>query len=117
MGREISEELEAIAKEHGLVVVFGASDDLVEGSPIQLSRSGLFDWRTECDCQCKYAKAYSANLPTVTGFYQSKNYPQSYWHIECELPHSVFNITDEGEEGGSMGIVFDFNELPYLPVI
>lgn len=128
MGQEISKELEAVAKEQGLVVVFGASDDLVEfrgaisdegseGNPIQLSRSGLFDWETECDCQCQYMKAYSANLPTVTGFYGSKDHPQTYWHIATKLPHSVFNITEEGEEGASIGIVFDFNELPHLPVI
>lgn len=78
-GAEISHEEIQLAKTYGLVVVHGASDDLMEicgainderdcyeGGTFSISKAGILDYPDcGCDTGCKYFKAATDNAKTI----------------------------------------------------
>jgi hypothetical protein len=104
---EITKEEEAEAKASGLVVIFGASDDLMElrgaideevgaweGTTVYLSSEGLIV--QECgnsDCP-RFQKALKDSKP-VEAIWDSEGYS---WVYETELPHATFDILEDGEK-------------------
>jgi hypothetical protein len=119
-GGEMTEDEERMAKAAGLVVLFGASDDLAEfrgaindeagcydGGQIMLSGGKISE---EPDCDCRWAKAaweeaqkYAQRIKAVwcgEGDYS--------WTYKTEIPHATFDVL-EGDEKFCRGIVF---ELP-----
>jgi len=108
-GKELTKEQRQLAKENGLVVVYGASDDLMEfdgaiydemdcygGCTAFLHREGFLK-SPDCDCEeCEYFKNYvRQNYRSITSFWcREDGYA---WTYETEIPHATFEIWDEGE--------------------
>jgi hypothetical protein len=131
-GEEISRELEALAKEAGLVVVFGASDDLVEfkgalseeigasaGGTVTVDQFGLtVDWddiededRSDIDFMRDWFKREGIGQ-TIEALWD-KEEPYS-WTFETDIPHETFEIMEDGKPF-CRGIVFALKDISALP--
>lgn len=120
IGEEISFEESQTAKENGLVVVFGASDDLMEfrgaiddevscynGGDAFLTTDGLF--KNECDSDdCPYAERERAKCQIIEAVWCDGDGP--CWTYETDIPHATFNIVEDGEPYCT-GIVFHIDSL------
>ena len=107
---EITPEERAQAKESGLVVVFGQSDDLMEfrgaiedelgawdGTTAYLTNSGLLTNKCDCGC-CPYAKAERLNAATIEAIWHDNGSPDGYtWTFETDIHHETFTIMEDGE--------------------
>jgi hypothetical protein len=122
-GREYGEEItkleEAQAKNNGLVVVFGYSDDNMEfrgaindevscygGGSAFISDGDLLPNDHECDCDfCEYKNRikHAKKIEAVWG--GATDYS---WTYATNIPHATFEVM-EGSEKYCLGIVF---ELP-----
>jgi hypothetical protein len=104
---EITPEEEEAAKVNGLVVVFGASDDLMEfrgaiddelsaydGTTAYLAPGGLLT--NKCaDNSCPYfEKIKEATTDTIKALWDTEGYS---WVYETEMPHASFDIMEDGE--------------------
>lgn len=126
-GEEISPELETLAKENGLVVIFGASDDTIElrgaihdevraypdasdeeDSSVHLTATGLFEW-AECSNNCSYFLAAKPDTVAIKASWGS----DPTWQYETKIPHATFGIWDD-EEYYCQGIVFRLSEVAEL---
>lgn len=119
--KEISKALEAEAKASGLVVVFGASDDLIEFRGAIQDEAGACEggkfwivdgklWEgPECDHRgrgCKYAQAADAEAKKrgamIDAVWDQGGYS---WVYHTTIPHATFDVM-EGKEKYCRGIVF-----------
>lgn len=123
-GMEISLEETQAAKEAGLVVVYGYSDDNVEfcgaineeigaydGTVVYLSKDGiLFD--PECDGgifdECPYYAAAKNAAKTIKAVWHDRG--NFRWTFETDIPHDIFIITED-REPWCEGIIFSINDL------
>jgi len=122
----ISKELEAEAKTAGLVIVFGASDDLMEfrgaiydevgvsddGTKVYLDDEGImphFDEveRTEEDLQKFFARKNKPKRDITALWCKEDDYS---WTYETDIPHATFEVVEDGEQY-CRGIVFDIREI------
>lgn len=129
-GNEITSAEEASAKEAGLVVVFGASDDLIEfrgaiddevdcyeGGIAHIGNQGVFRSPDNCDeCGlCEYVKNEKDGCVTISARWYKGDYA---WSYRTEIPHETFEILEDGERY-CRGIVFSIEDLEpaskYLP--
>lgn len=124
-GSEITEEEEDQAREAGLIVLFGYSDDNAEfrgvfsdevpchgGTTILVNWEGVLEPHDDCDCPyCGYQKKAKGSMPIVAKW-DCNGYS---WMYATELAHSCFDIV-EGDEKYCRGIVFERGELPALPI-
>lgn len=118
-GQEICHEMDKIdeqkLKESGIVIVFGASDDLMElrgaindeigacdGGVAYLNNSGLIV--NECDNEeCPhFEKAKEMATKIIAQWCQGQIYA---WTFETDIPHETFDILEDGEKW-CRGIVF-----------
>lgn len=115
-GRQYEQEMtradEQLAKALGLVVIFGASDDLVEirgaaydelgaadGTPLYFTSAGLL--QNECDAErCPY----HARLRDAAALVRV-HFDRDGWHYKTDIPHETFAIFD-GVDRMCLGIVF-----------
>lgn len=119
-GSEIGKTEEKLAKEAGLVVVFGYSDDNVEfrgafddeigawnGTTVLITKAGPIP---EHDCDCEYCgyKTLIATAASVEAVWNDNGIP---WEMKTALPHSVFEIVEDGEPF-CRGIVIDVKDIP-----
>jgi hypothetical protein len=114
------DRIPADAKEKGLVVVYGASDDLVEfrgaiedevdcyeGGTIYLSPSGILDeFKFSCGCEfAEQAKELAVrNAKTIEALWcREEGYS---WTYRTEIPHATFDVVEEGEKycRGCLGV-------------
>lgn len=115
-GNEITREEEALAKELGLVVVFGYSDDCAElrgaiydevstyeGRDVYISKEGLFE---ECDCNCKHSKLAKDKCNILKVRY-SKEY---FLEFDIDVQYECFTILEDDDKY-CRGIVFKLNDL------
>ena len=124
IGDEITKQEEAAAKAAGLVVIFGASDDLMEfrgaiydeaypgeEGIVKLHRGGILD--SHDDCECKFCGYESKAKKCCSVQAQWCKKPDYSWTYKTNLPHATFEI---GEDGGKYcrGIVVELNALPSL---
>lgn len=123
-GREYRNEITAAearyAKANGLVVVYGASDDLMElrgavdeeigvygGEKILMSRTGLI--KNECDCErCPYFPEKTKGAAKIEAVWDSGGYS---WTYKTKIPHATFEIVEDGEKY-CRGIVFALADVP-----
>lgn len=117
--REVPDDLGRIAAENGLVIVFGASDDLCEfrgaindefgaweGATVPLNKDGIIT--NECDDdRCPYyakkkEKAAKINAKWCDG--------DIAWTFGTDIPHTTFNIYEDGEIF-CRGIVFSLDDV------
>ena len=121
-GNEIDRELEQAAKESELVVVFGASDDLMElrgwmneelgaynGTTAYFTTDGLYE--TECeDDNCPHeARRRTMAFPVKAIWGEG----EVSWTFETQIPHVTFDIMEDGEVF-CVGIVFGRDDVVEL---
>ena len=127
-GKELTEEERQLAKDNGLVVVYGASDDLMEiwgavdeeadcfdGGTFHINRNGLIRWHDDGDgdfCEnCPYFKAELATAAEITAVWHDSGNP--CWTYKTDIPHEEFAVyTDEEPDRlFCVGIVFSADSL------
>lgn len=121
-GREYTKEIttaeRASAKEHGIVVVYGGSDDLMEfagaiydevdcfgGGSAYLTTDGLLE--NACEDGCPYFEAKEAIATKIEAVFDNDGYT---WTYKTDIPHETFNIM-EGNEFYCRGIVFKLSDV------
>lgn len=128
--REITSTEEVLARESGLLVVFGASDDLVElrgaieeelgaynGTTVLLGRNGKLVIpvdREDEEALDKYglveeAREREKNAHSIRVLFGNKT-DDPTWTIETELPHATFLVMED-DEVFCRGIVIDMKDV------
>lgn len=126
----VSEELVKAAKESGLIIIYGESDDLVEFEGLLYDEIGAYDGTDfiiakegeeipvdEDEGTYRKAKELEA-LPIEKGgkfknLFTAEWCPDGLdcsWRITTDIPHAEFNIMEDGELF-SIGIVVDVKDL------
>lgn len=119
-GREYREEttpeIEQLAKLNGVVIAYGASDDLLElrgavddevgawdGVIVKFNSGGIV--KNDCDYDdCPYFKKISENAHSVELIWDSGN--GLSWQFHTDILHKTFMIYEDGEKFCE-GIVFE----------
>ncbi len=127
-GRGIGEEIAAVeeqqAKKAGLVVVFGASDDLMEfrgaisdeigawnGAQAQIDKEGLLPERDSIDDDDELEKYFArkrGRLKSIDALWCKE--PNYSWTFKTDIPHATFEIVEDGEPY-CRGIVFALTDV------
>lgn len=121
--RAITKDQIAAAKAAGLVIVFGASDDLMEfegairdefgcynGGTAWIASKGLLD-RSQIDDDDDEAIADFVKRRTSAESIQAIWDQDGFsWIYETDIPHTTFDVW-EGEDGYCRGIVFAMADL------
>lgn len=108
------------AKLNGLVIVFGASDDLMEfrgaindeidaweGATAYFTSAGLLT--NECDNEsCPHFKRLKERAATIHARWDTDGYS---WIYETAIPHATFEILEDDEKY-CLGIVFSLSDVP-----
>lgn len=128
-GREFTKEDRERAKELGIVIVYGASDDLcelngalsdeiecVDGGTAHLSQNGVLEEIVRLKCPCDETE----DCPLAQQVVKQGNLLQIYWCAEdadgfawdykIDVPSAAFRIFDHGEKY-CRGIVFFKDDL------
>lgn len=119
-GREVLKGENAEAASHGLVIVFGYSDDGMElrgaaddeigaydGTTVLFTRAGLL--KNECDDdECPHFERLKKGATPLRAKWNSEGYS---WTCETAIPHETFEIMD-GSEKFCRGIVFALADVP-----
>ena len=126
---ELTDKEEKSAKDARLVVVFGASDDLMEfrgaindergawnGGEALVDNLGLLPEREQIDSDDDEAlKDYFARQPNIRKIEALWCKDGEYsWTFKTDIPHATFEIGESDEEETApycRGIVFSLNEL------
>ena len=120
-GERLDDALVESAKTNRIVIVFGASDDLMEfrgavydeigaygGTTAYITSSGLLTNECEND-ECPYHAKERAAAKTIKAIF-GENAPNATWRYETTIPHATFNIYEDGEIY-CVGIVFGLDGL------
>jgi hypothetical protein len=123
-GNEITKEQEQLAKENGLVVVFGGSDCLMElrgaiyeefgcyeGGEIKFTKEGKQIEEDDMEVLEKYNVVPPLN--TIEAIWDNPyggNDECCSFQYKTEIPHSIFRII-EGDDLYCVGIVFNISDL------
>lgn len=126
VGSEISQVDERDAKESGLVVVFGYSDDNVEfrgaihdeigcyeGTTVLLHKGGALDSDHECDCTYCAFKSIKGKCIELRAAWCAE--PEYSWTYDIGIPHSSFDVM-EGDKKFCRGIIVETAMLPSVQV-
>lgn len=105
-GAELSKEDIAIAKENGFVIVFGASDDLIEFDGVIYDEAGCFDGGDIYITK----DGVSEEHPTENLIKAIWDRDDFTWQYETDIPHETF-LVYENDDVYCKGIVFDINDL------
>ncbi len=121
-GLEIDPAKETRLKNAGIVVVFGASDDLMEfrgaihdevgcfdGGSAIITEKGLEENRCDCGDDCPNFR--SKGIAIDAEWACVENYS---WAYKTEIPHACFDVVEDGNKY-CRGIVFDLNNLGSTP--
>ncbi len=116
-GKETTSEIEQIAKENNIVIVFGCSDDLMEfrgaindevgcydGGEAYITEIGIFGG----ECDCKYQQSARAECKKIEAEWcKTEEYA---WTYKTDIPHECF-VTIEEDAPYCRGIVFSLNDV------
>ena len=118
-GDEVAPDEERAAKAAGLVVVFGASDDLVEfrgamddeagacdDSTVYLTTTGIY--RPCDDRDCPHEETAGQRTKRIRARWCAPDSP--CWSYETDIPHATFDVMEDGEVF-CRGIVFALADL------
>ena len=121
---EVSEYVHKMANENGLVIIVGASDDLMElygaiddevsvygGGTIYLNADGLVQC-PDCEAEtynCPYFVREIANAQKITAVWNATN-SAAAWTYVTDIPHGTFRVFDDGDLY-CIGIVFSVDDL------
>lgn len=121
-GREYRDETTAAdeyeAKLNGLVIVFGASDDLMEFRGAVNDEIGAYEGTTayftsgglltnECVQDCPYFEKLTKMAATIEAKWDTAGYS---WIYETAVPHATFEVV-EGDDKYCRGIVFALSDV------
>ena len=120
LGNELSNEEVEIAKDSGLVVVYGAAEDHCkfrgaikddeygyDSGDIYFMSDGIVEQCMEFE-KCKLFKAASKNMKKITVLWdEDKDF---MWMFQTDIPHETFRIY-KNRMPYCKGIVFDASEL------
>ena len=130
-GKELTADEKRLAKDNGLVVVYGASDDLMEidgalddevdcweGGTFHVNRNGLVRWQDDVEngeyCEnCPYFKAELATAMEITAVWHVNGNP--CWTYKTDIPHEEFAVLYSNGKPDTLyciGIVFSLEDLP-----
>ncbi|MBB5610377.1 MULTISPECIES: KTSC domain-containing protein [unclassified Janthinobacterium] len=121
-GKEMLKEEEMQAKAAGLIVIFGASDDLMEfrglvdderGAPTiaLIDDKGLLPFREDIEHDDEALKEYFARAQQVRAVDALWAKEDGYsWTYRTDVPHATFEIVEDGEPY-CRGIVIDVADL------
>jgi hypothetical protein len=111
-------EVIELAKQYNIVIIFGASDDLVElrgaiyeevgaweGTTVYVNQDGLF--KTDCNCDCQYSQAAKNTCKKIQAIWGQNDIS---WQYQTTIPHEKFNVYED-EELYCVGIVFSLSDL------
>lgn len=123
---ELTKDQEQLAKESGLVVVFGASDDLMEfrgalddefgcfdGGEIRFTKEGKEIDEDDMEVLKKYnavPKLNSIEAVWGEGYDCGEGDEQCSWQYKTDIAHCTFRVM-EGRELYCVGMVFDISDL------
>lgn len=125
-GREYGGEIDKAeahqAKQYGLVVVFGYSDDNVElrgaiyeevgayeGTTLYFDTQGLLE--NKCiDEDCPHYAEAKKTAKTIEAVSDMSGNGDYCWTFKTDIPHATFDIMEEGEKF-CKGIVFEISAL------
>jgi hypothetical protein len=121
---EITKDEQKLAAKHGLVVVYGGSDDLcylagalddeIGCGEFYILDGKLFE---EPDCDCKYADAAQKRAEKhghkIEPIFAPEDVDTS-WIYHTEIPHAEFRIYED-EDVYCIGIVFDIKDTMINP--
>jgi hypothetical protein len=124
IGDEITKDEAIAAKRDGLLVIYGASDDLMEFEGVFRAELGAYNGTVayvnieaaieddhRCNCEhCDFG--YVLNKCAKIRAKWNDDGPYS-WTYETSLPHAAFDVL-EGDEKYCRGIVIDAKDLPVL---
>lgn len=124
-GFRLTDEIKAQAKHDGLVIVYGASDDLMElrgaindevdvyeGGTVYFDDKGLLKFHDDCGGErelCPYYAAAKKNAKTITAVWCPDG-TDFAWMYETDIPHATFRVLEDGEHY-CLGIVFSMEDL------
>ncbi|MGX9698155.1 KTSC domain-containing protein [Janthinobacterium lividum] len=122
-GKEMAKEEEMQAKVAGLIVIFGASDDLMElrgaindefscygGGVALVDAKGVLPFREDIDDD-ERLKDYWARVPGARAVDALWGKEDGYsWTYRTDVPHATFEIVEDGEPY-CRGIVIDVADL------
>lgn len=116
---EVTQEIRQQAIDAGLVIVYGASDDLMEfdglmrdelsayeGTTAYLTQNGLLQNDCENDDCPHYAKL-KKSARTIEALWDKDGYS---WVYQTTISHATFDIVEDGEKY-CRGIVFELATL------
>lgn len=121
-GDEIDRKEAAKAKADGVLIVYGASDDLTEfagafndeagaydGATHLITRKGLIPPHGDCDCDhCGYEN-FVKKASTIEALWCAE---EGYsWTFATAIPHATFEVTED-DEPYCRGIVIDVKDIP-----
>lgn len=123
MGSEITTDEMVLAREYGLVVVFGYSDDNVElrgaiydevsaynGTTVYLGPNGLLV--NDCDDdRCPYFLRERERAPHFKAKWNDGD--GAAWSYEVPWPHETFRVMEDGDLF-CVGVVFALADVPAL---
>lgn len=120
-GNEIEPFEEMTAKDNGLVVVFGYSDDCTEfrgaiseemgSGEFEFTKGGIFKCEDDEEVLEKYDNPVTFNkLKAVWNPKDETGKAFASWGYATDIPHATFDILDEGVLY-CRGIVFSINDL------
>jgi len=123
---EISKELEEEAKKHGLVVVFGSSDDLIEfrgaiddevgafeGGSALVTENGLLESKCDEGDDCPYFKKEINKAKEINAIWCPLNEHDEViasWLITTDIHHHTFDVMEDYGEMYCRGIVFSLED-------
>lgn len=120
---EITEEEEILAKQNNLVVVFGASDDLMElrgsiddefdcynGGSVFIDSDGTIIPQEECEncSSCKWHIAAKSKAHKLSAHWCEGDVAS--WEYDIDVPFEPFSIMED-EEVYCIGIVFSLDDI------
>lgn len=130
-GNEITREEEKLAKESGLFVIFGYSDDNMEVRGLQfdelscwggklflMDSRGVLPWGSVSDIETEFDEEVRDFLDRKQSAVKleacwCKDGTEAAWTYETDVPHATFNIYEDGELF-CVGLVIDSKDLPQV---
>lgn len=110
---ELTPEEELIAKQNGLVIVFGYSDDNIEFCGAISDERGCFSCGEDISVYVNQNGVYDepGNNTAKIQIHWCSPKTNASWSYTTDIPHQTFNIY-EGDELFCIGLVFNFYDLP-----
>ena len=121
--REVSGALSNYAEASGIVIVFGASDDLMEfrgaiydeagccgGGSVLIDQSGIIpSWDDVCEDEAE-AEKYFTRKKAVAEIEAVWAEGDVSWQYKTDIPHETFKVMEDGEVY-CIGIVFALADI------